>query len=398
MNCIFRTNANFAQKFLPVTEFNFEIYSIGEWTLIGALLFLFFVQLYFVLRYFLKTVFIKPAQSVILENHISVIVSVRNEEETINSIIEELQTQNFSNAELVIVDDHSMDRSHELIVSIAHKYKNVKYTGVQQDVRFSEKMNINLGLKAAQADWIILTNPEIVDRNPDWLKNFNQYLDEKIDETDAIVAYSNIKAGKGWSRFVYRTERLWQYMQGIAFTLGGKTLITEQENVLVRKKLYFEKGGFRQHINKQYANLELILNEKLNSKRIRIASGDAAVWTEISEFDDISYRSLMKKSIQIRKSLSFTRQFSLFFDEATRLLLIVSFVLMGIFRPVYWQFSFIILFIYLLLLSIIWIKNLKRLKEQKLFLSSLAYILFRPLMTTLIKLPMLFKRRRNRWI
>lgn len=398
MNCNFSTNTNFAGKFRPVNNFSLEIYSIGEWILIGALLFLFLIQLYFILRYFVKTLSVKPAQSVMLESQISVIIPVRNEEETITSIIEELQSQNFSNAELVIVDDHSMDRTHELVVSISRKYENVKYTGVAQDVRFSEKMNINLGLKAAQSEWVIFTNPEIVDRNPEWLKNFNQYLDENIDNVDAIMAYSNIKAGKGWSRFVYRTEKLWQYMQGISFTLGGKTLIPEQENVLVRKNIYFEKGGFRQHINKTFANLELIMNEKLNSKRIRVASGDVAVWTEINEFDDISYRSLLKKSIQIRKSLSAMTQFSLAWDEASRLLLIIAFVLMGIFRPLYWPFSYILLFIYLLLLSIIWIKNLKRLKEQKLFLSSLAYILIRPLMTFFIKLPLIFKRRRNRWI
>lgn len=364
------------------------MYTVGEWILISALFLFFLIQLYFLLRYFLKTLFLKPASESIFENHISVVVPVRNEEEKIQSIIEELLSQKFSNFELIMVDDHSMDRTFELLFSLTKKYKNVKYTGIAQDVRFSEKMNINLGMKAAKAAWIVFTDAEVPGRDPEWLKKLNCYLN---DEVDAVIGYSNVARGKGFVRFFFRIEKMWQFLQGAAFTLGGKILVSDQDNVVMRKKIYFDAGGFRQHINKHHANLEFILNEKINSKRVRIATGDVAVLSAVDENYGLSFRNLIKKSIQIRKNLPFFSRLALLSDEYSRIALVAAFVLMFVFRPVYWEFSLIPLFIYLLLTMIILGINQKRLKERKIFLSSLVYILIRPLIMVLTGFSM-FKR------
>ena len=378
-----------------MTDFNFQMYNVQEWILIIALFLFFLIQLYFILRYFLKPLFLKPASESIFENHISVIVPVRNEEEKIQSIIEELLSQQFSNFELIMVDNHSMDRTFELLFSLTKKYQNVKYTGIAQDVRFSEKMNINLGMKAAKSAWVIFTDAEVLDRDPEWLKKMNGYIS---DDIDAVIGYSNVVKGKGSARFFFRMDKMWQFIQGTAFTLGGRTLITDQSNVLIRKEIYFEAGGFRQHINKYYANLELILNEKIKSKRVRIATSDVAFISTIDENEDLSFRNLVKKSMQIRKNLSIFSRIALFIDEYSRIALFLAFVLVYIFRPLYWEFSFILLFIHLLLVSIVLGINQKRLKEQKFFLSSLVYILIRPLLVLSIGLIMFIKDRRDRWI
>ena len=395
MRCRFRTNVNFAGNLRLVTYFNFQMYDVHERILIIALVLLFSIQLYFILRYFIRTLFLKPASESIFENHISVIVAVRNEEEKIKLIIEELLAQQFSNFELVVVDDHSMDRTYELLFSLTRNYKNVKYTGIAQDVRFSEKMNINLGMKAAKSEWVIFTSAEVNDRDKQWLKKLNCYIN---DDVDAVVAYSNISKGKGLARYFFRIEKMWQYLQSISFILGGRTFFADQDNVLIRKKIYFNKGGFRTHINKHYANLELILNEEIDNKRIKIATCELALKTQVDENDHVSFGTLVKKSMQIRRNLIAGSRFMLFLDDYSRILLLVAYVLMAIFQPVYWEFSFILLFIYLVLLSIILGINQRRLKEQKLFLSSLAYILIRPLVVLFVGMGMIIKDRRDRWI
>lgn len=395
MRCRFRTNVKFAGNLRLVIYFNFQIFNLQEWILIISLFLFFSVQLYFILRYFIRTLFLKPVSEGIFENHISVVVAVRNEEEKIKTIIEELLAQHFSNFELIVVDDHSMDRTYELLFSLTRNYKNVKYTGIAQDVRFSEKMNINLGMKAAKSEWIIFTEAEVVNRDNQWLKKMNCYIN---DDIDAVVAYSNVSGGKGFVRYFYRIEKMWQYLQSTSFILGGRTLIADQDNVLIRKKIYFAKGGFRTHINKHYANLELILNEEINSKRIKIATSELAVKSQIDENEHLSFRNLMKKSMQIRRNLVAGSRIALFLEEYSRILLFSAFVLMFIFRPVYWEFSLILLLIYLLLVTIILGINQRRLKEQKLFLSSLAYILVRPLLVLFIGMSMIIKDRRDRWI
>ncbi len=379
-----------------MTNFIFQIYNLREGVLIILLIFFFILQLYFIFKYFFKTISLKPAPESIFENHISVIVPIcSNEEKKIELIIEELQSQQFPNFELIMIDNHSMNRTCGLLFELTRKYENVKYTGISRDIRFSEKMNINLGMKASRSEWIIFTSPEVKERNSQWLKKMNNYINEGVD---AVVGYSNIKHGKGFIRYLFRMEKMWQFLQGAAFTLGGMTFIADQNNVLIRKKIYFDKGGFRQYINEHYANLELIMNEKLDSKRVRVVTNDGAVISDVSENDDIPFKSLIKKSIQIRKNLSKFSRFCLLLDEYSRMALITSFILMFVYTPLYWEFSLVILFMYLNLLIIILGINQRRLKEKKLFLSSLIYILIRPLLVLFIETGMIIKNRKNRWI
>ena|GEM_PF-3432396 len=378
-----------------MTDLIWQIYSRPEWILIIVLFLLFFIQLYFILKYFLRTLFIKPAPESIFENHISVVISVQEEEEKVKSVIEGLLAQNFSNFELIVLDDHLPDRPFEWLFNLTRKYKNIKYTGISQEVRFSEKMNINLGMKAAKSAWVVFTDADVAGRDPQWLEKLNHYIS---DDVDAVVAYSNIRKGKGFEQFFYRLEKMWQYLQSISFILGGRVFIADQDNVLMHKKLYFDHGGFRTYINKYYANLELVLNKELKRNRIRVAASDVAVKSEIDEYSILSFRNLVKKSMQIRHNLGFFHRFTLFFDEYSRIALIVACVLVAVFRPLYWEFLMIIPFVYVVLLMIFLGINQRRLKERNLFLSSFAYILIRPLLVLFIGMEMIIKDRRDRWI
>jgi len=378
-----------------VIDLNLSIYSFQEWVLIVVLLVLYLIQLYFIFRYFFRTLSLKNPSDSTAENHISVIIPVRNEENKIKELVERVLAQKYSNFEVIAVDDFSQDRTAEILGLLAQEHDNFKMTGIGQEIRFSEKMSINLGLKASSSEWVLFLNPGTGDIDPNWLQNLNAYISEKID---VVVAYSNIEKQMRLNGWFYRVEKYRQYLQSISFTIGGRTFISDQENVLIRKSIYFESGGFRKNIDKHFANLEFLLNEKVANKRIKVASGNTRISVIDKETNFRSYINLIKKSMQIRKNLGTGKRWCLLYDEYSRIVLMAAFVLIFLITPLYWEVFVLLLVIQLLLIFIMVLINQRRLKERKIFLSSLMYILLRPLLTVSISLAVFIKDRRDRWI
>ena len=61
-----------------------------------------------------------------VKNKISVIMSTFNSEKTLGKAIESIISQKYTNFELLILDDCSIDRTHSICMEYQQKYKNIK--------------------------------------------------------------------------------------------------------------------------------------------------------------------------------------------------------------------------------------------------------------------------------
>ena len=85
------------------------------------------------------------------EIKVSVIVPVYNVEKYVKRAVESIIKQNFTDLEILLVNDGSTDNSLQEINLITEKYKNVKvFTQENQGVSSAR----NLGIKKAQGDYI----------------------------------------------------------------------------------------------------------------------------------------------------------------------------------------------------------------------------------------------------
>jgi hypothetical protein len=150
-------------------------------------------------------------------------------------------------------------------------------------------------------------------------------------------------------------------------------------------------------MNRNFANLELIFNENLKKERVTITTNPDLAIREHIEDDRGDHIRLLKKSVQIRQSLSWSKKISLFTDDVTRIILPVLAATIIILHPEYWITFLILPFIYLLLLAIIVKMLLNRLNERKIFLSSFVYILIKPILNWWFFWSMYIIHRRSRW-
>lgn len=373
---------------------NIKILTVRDIILMTSLLVVFFMQVYFLLRYYLRLARHRDSAPIQNSNRISIILSVRNEEQHIREILDKFKAQEFEDYQILVINVHSEDNTDGILNVLAETNPKLKVTSLSQETQFSEKQIINIGLKGASSPWIVLLTSTSGDINPAWLANMNSLL---APDTDVVIAYTNVERLRGFRNLICRLERFNQFMISGAWTLAGKPFVFNENNILFKKSMYFDTLGFRHKMNRNFANLELIFNENMKKGRVKLTTNpDLAIREHIEDDRGDHIRSL-KKGVQIRQSLSWSKKISLFLDDLTRILLPGLVATAIILHPEYWITFSVVPLIYLILLAIIVKMLMNRLNERKILLSSLVYILIKPIINWSVFWFMYLIQRRSRW-
>lgn len=372
---------------------NFELLSISDIVLWSSLAVVFLIQVYYLLRY-LKLARHKDSSPVPGSNHITIILSVRNEEEHIREIVNRFNGQEFDEYQVLVINSCSEDNTAGILSVLTETNPRLKVTTLNQETRFSEKQAINIGLKGASSPWIILLTSSTGEINRGWLAGISSLL---APETELIVAYTNVERSKGYRNLICRLERFHQFLISGAWTLAGSPFVFNENNVLFKKSMYFDTLGFRHKLNRNFANLELIFNENMQKGRVKVTTNPDLAIREHIEDDRGDHLRLLKKGVQIRQSLSWTKKAGLFTDDLTRVLLPALTASVIVLHPEYWITFSAFPLIYIILLAIIVKMLINRLNERKIFLSSFAYILIKPILNWWFFWSMYIIHRRSRW-
>lgn len=373
---------------------NFQILTISDIVLLVSISVVFIIQIYYLLRYSLKLALHKDDSPGEGSTHITIILPLRNEEDRIREILDKFTEQQFNDYQLFVINEYSEDSTLEILNVLAETNPKLKVTRLSQETRFSEKQAINIGLKGASSPWIVLLTPFSGVISPEWLAKLNGLL---TPETDAVIAYTNVEHSKGWRNLICRLERFQQFVISGGWTLAGKPIVFNENNILFKKSLYFDNQGFRQKINQNFANLELIFNENLRKGRVKITTNPEVAVREHIDDDRGDHIKLLKKGVHIRQSLSWSKKTSLFMDDFTRILMIGLTTALIIIHPEYWITFLALLLVYFIVLTIIVKMLINRLNERKILLSSLVYILIKPIINWWFFWSMYVIHRRSKW-
>jgi cellulose synthase/poly-beta-1,6-N-acetylglucosamine synthase-like glycosyltransferase len=182
----------------------------------------------------------------ILENtYVSIVVPVRNEERNLKTTLSQLIQQNYPAHlfEIIIIDDHSTDKSPEIVASFIHEHQsafNLRYLQLDADAS-SKKNAITKGITIANGSLIITTDADCT-RNAQWLPSIVSFFEEfKPEMICSPVAYSN-------------EENLFQKIQSLEFcgligiTAGsirfGKPMFCNGANLAFTKSVFEKVNGY----------------------------------------------------------------------------------------------------------------------------------------------------------
>ena len=363
--------------------------------LILALIFsaIFIIRMLFLILFTGRILFQKKIKQ-FTPNPLSLIYTVRNEEIRLKKNLTPLLSINDVDFEVIVVDDFSQDNSFQVLGMLRGRSNRLKVSTLQQETRFSTKMAQNLAIKAASHEWILPVPISYENATSEWISGISNALGN--DKT-VVVSYCSAQNSDGFVNRIYRIENYLTFIKSVGYILNNVPFVYSEENVAFKKKKYFEIGGHGLKISESYAHLELLINYFIRKKTTTILfqSNTAIKKTEDLIWND--YLDILKKSLRIEKHLSASKKAILAFDEFTKLLLppaiIAVFVLLLDIWPI---IAGLLLFMFIARLFIIKITQ-NRLKEHKIFISSLIYDLIIPYFKLFYRWYFNNRRQKQKW-
>ena len=273
---------------------------MSEWTLteqvlLGVLAAMWLYQLYFYLRYILAAVRrTKPkaeSQEPRTESPkpgVSVIVCAKNEEVNLQDYLQALLTQDYPTFEVIVVNDASVDNTRLLLEYWEKRYSNLKYTFVPEGARVqsTKKLAITLGAKAAQYDYLLLTDADCRPESNRWISEMmagfaGQEPLAKSQEPKAIVlGFGAYFAKPTLLNRLIQYDTLFNGLQYLGMAAAGYPYMGVGRNLAYSKQLFFAHGGFVGLMESKAGDDDLFVNREATAANTAVVcTRDSLTWS-----------------------------------------------------------------------------------------------------------------------
>ena len=244
-----------------------ESFSIVDYILLGILLGLFLVQVYWYSRYMAAPArrIRKDRKSPITNNQsqisegVSVVLAAHNESYNLSQYLQALLTQDYPEYEVIVVDDGSEDETRTIVESYMVRDPRLHLTFVPYGARVSstKKLALTLAAKAAQYDYLLLTDADCVPESNQWIRSMmNGFQANK----EIVLGFGAYFYDKGHVNRLVRFDTLFNGLHYLGAALCGHPYMGVGRNLAYRKSLFFESGGFTHMMGSRSGDDDLFVN------------------------------------------------------------------------------------------------------------------------------------------
>jgi glycosyltransferase involved in cell wall biosynthesis len=260
----------------------------------------------------------KPRNEASKKIPVSVIVCAKNEADNLQKLIPLLLRQNYTDFELVLIDDRSTDNTLDIIKQFAKKDNRIKIVAVAENEQFwgSKKYALTLGIKAATHEHLLFTDADCIPNSDNWIAAMTQYFNT---EKQIVLGYGAYKKDKSFLNKLIRYETLLTALQYFSYAKLGIPYMGVGRNLAYTKTAFFSVNGFINHMNIRSGDDDLFINEVANKKNTNICYTADSFTTSIPKktFKEwlsqkrrhVSTASHYKKSHKFLLGLFYTSQF-----------------------------------------------------------------------------------------
>ena len=187
---------------------------------------------------------------------ISVLLPVHEAQESLERHLEAFLTQDYRHYQVVVVAQKGDHATEDVLKRLRDKYGHLYYTMIPASSRYMsrEKLQVTLGVKAAENEWIILSSPTCLPGRQ-WLNGMAAHLTE-----DRHIALGVVLLGEdadGYRRF--RHIRTLYYL--LRRAQRGTALRTHMANVAFRKSDFIAGKGYLGSLQLVRGELDFLVNK-----------------------------------------------------------------------------------------------------------------------------------------
>jgi len=174
---------------------------------------------------------------------VTILIAARNEEDKIALTIDDIMAQDYPKHlyELIIADDHSTDRTAEIISSYADRGVRLLQLRDNKVLNSYKKRAIAEAIRISTGDFMVATDADCR-MGPQWLSCIINYH----ESNDLVMISSPVTYFEEKTLFEYLQTLEFMYLIGIggAFIGNKKASNCNGANFAYRKDVFYEVGGF----------------------------------------------------------------------------------------------------------------------------------------------------------
>jgi glycosyltransferase involved in cell wall biosynthesis len=166
--------------------------------------------------------------------------------------------QDYDLFEVVVVYVGNNGEFAETLEAMAASEPRMEVSRIKQHPLFpiSGKMALNIGIKAARYDNILITTPDAHPESPRWLS----LVAQGFQKGDIVIGYCGIEPSKGLADKIIRSSRMFSSLLYITAAILRRPYRGTIHNVGFTKNLYFGNKGFG-HLNLNLGEDDLFLQQ-----------------------------------------------------------------------------------------------------------------------------------------
>ncbi len=198
------------------------------------------------------------------EQPVSVIVCAHDEEENLRQLIPLLLEQDYSQFEVIVVEDRCNDNTFDFLRKATANDSRLKMVRIESKPEHvsGKKFALTLGIKAATYDWVLLTDADCRPKTRKWI---NRMIRQSGNNIQIALGYSPYEKAPGLLNSFIRHEGLITAIQYLGMNLLGKPYMGVGRNLAYQKKIFFDNNGFSTHLGITGGDDDLLVNSLAHS-------------------------------------------------------------------------------------------------------------------------------------
>ncbi len=218
------------------------------------------IQVAYYLIIFQRFAFSKPKSNTSKNISISIIVCAKNEAGNLKQFIPLIANQEYSNFEIVLVNDASTDNTLNAMEDLEKKYSNIKIVNVENNEAFwaSKKYALTLGIKASKYNYLVFTDADCKPVSKYWVKELSSNFS---NQKTVVLGYGGYKKVKNsFLNKLIRFETLLTALQYFSYAKFGLPYMGVGRNLAYRKDEFYKVNGFVDHMDVNSGDDDLFIN------------------------------------------------------------------------------------------------------------------------------------------
>jgi glycosyltransferase involved in cell wall biosynthesis len=369
--------------------------SVGELILWSVLLLSFIVQMIYYFFVYAKVTKQKAAKESNEQQSVSVIICARNESENLSAHLPIILEQEYSNYEVVVVNDCSSDDSEDVLKHFSALYPHLKVTTIKEDEKFThgKKLAMTIGIKAAKNEWLMFTDADCMPENRQWIATMQKHF---TPDNKVVLGYGGYKTRKGFLNKLIRFDTFFIALQYLGFARCKMPYMGVGRNLAYRKSLFIKNKGFASHAHIPSGDDDLFINEAAEGS---FTAAEYSLSSHTRSNPKTTYESWKvqkKRHMSTARHYKTKQKYLLILEPLTRILFFFLCLILAIFSP-YFYVAIGLFFVRVMVQQIIFSKALKNLNEKHILALSSLFDLLLPFINLNLYTLNLFTTKKYKW-